>query len=312
MRFDKETSKMSALLTVQRERIRNMVRRNIDAVPSIAKIQETARWNRVPRFAANLSMMFTEVPFLDRFAAAGSAGFSAVEFLSPYEYPCETIAQCAKASGVVVSLFNLPAGDWSAGERGISCIPGREAEFRAGVDTALSYAKCIGNRHLHAMAGIVPPGADIQVCRRTLIENLKYAAGKFAEHEITLLLEAINTRDVPGFLVSTQADCYSICQEVGLKNLKMQMDFYHMQVMEGDLATKLKKYAPACAHIQISGCPERAEPDTGEISYPYLYRLIDDLGYTGWVGCEYRPSAKTIDGLGWFQTAMSTKHSTIN
>lgn len=257
----------------------------------------------MPKFAANLSMMFTEVPFLDRFAAASAAGFSAVEFLFPYEHPAETVASRAKEAGVEVVLFNTPAGNWAAGERGIGCVPGRETEFRQGVEKALTYAAILGTRRIHAMAGIVPNGADPANCRATLIENLKFAAERTAASGITLLLEAINTRDIPGYIVSTQKDSRSICDAVNADNLKMQIDLYHMQVMEGDLATKLKLYMPHCGHIQIAGCPERNEPDTGEIRYEYLYRLLDELGYEGWLGCEYRPAGKTTSGLGWFPAA---------
>jgi hydroxypyruvate isomerase len=257
----------------------------------------------MPRFAANLSMMFNEVPFLDRFAAAADAGFSAVEFLFPYEHPAETVAGRAKEAGVEVVLFNTPAGNWAAGERGIGCVPGRESEFRQGVEKALTYAQHLGTRRIHAMAGIVPNGADPAACRATLIENLKLAAERTTGAGITLLLEAINTRDIPGFVVSTQKDSYSICQAVNAGNLKLQMDLYHMQVMEGDLATKLRLYMPHCGHIQIAGCPERNEPDTGEIRYEYLYRLLNELGYEGWLGCEYRPAGKTTAGLGWFKAA---------
>ena len=259
----------------------------------------------MPRFAANLSMMFTEAAFLDRFKAASEAGFKAVEFLFPYEHTREEVESKSKAAGIEIILFNMPAGNWGKGERGITCIPGREAEFRAGVEEALSYALHLGTPRLHAMAGIVPAGADAAECRKTLIENLKYAAEKLAKHDITLLLEAINTRDMPGFLVSTQKDSHSICEAVGAPNLKMQMDLYHMQVMEGDLATKLRQYASQCGHIQIAGCPERHEPDSGEIRYEYLYRLIDDLGYKGWVGCEYCPAGKTSEGLSWFRNMTS-------
>lgn len=257
----------------------------------------------MPKFAANLSMMFTEVPFLDRFAAASDAGFSAVEFLFPYEYPPEVVESKSSASGVQVVLFNMPAGDWNAGERGVACIPGREEEFRAGVKKAIAYATSLGTGRLHAMAGIVPHGVDPKACRITLIENLKYAADELAKLDITLLLEAINTRDMPGFSVSTQADSYSICMAVKAPNLKMQMDLYHMQVMEGDLATSLKKYASMCEHIQIAGCPERNEPDTGEVRYEYLFQLLDTIGYPGWLGCEYRPAGKTNEGLRWLSAA---------
>ncbi len=258
----------------------------------------------MPRFAANLTMMFNEVPFLDRFKAASEAGFRAVEFLFPYEHLPEEVAARAKAAGVQVVLFNMPAGNWAAGERGITGLPGREQEFREGVDKALMYAEQLGVRRLHAMAGVAPEGADLAACRATLIANLKYAAQKLAERNYTLLLEAINTRDIPGFLVSTQKDSNAICEEVGEHNLKMQMDLYHMQVMEGDLATSLKRYASRCGHIQIAGCPERHEPDTGEIRYEYLFRLIDQLSYDGWIGCEYRPAGKTTDGLKWLNSAI--------
>jgi 2-dehydrotetronate isomerase len=261
----------------------------------------------MPRFAANLSMMFTEMPFLDRFSAASDAGFPAVEFLFPYEYSPEAVASQCSAAGVEIILFNMPPGNWSAGERGVSCIPGREEEFRAGVDKALTYATHLGTGRVHAMAGIPPKGADLAACRETLIENLKYAADKLAHHNITLLLEAINTRDMPGFFVSTQADSYSICEAVNAPNLKMQMDMYHMQVMEGDIATKLKRYGPQCGHVQIAGCPERNEPDTGEIRYEYLLRALDELGYEGWVGCEYRPAGKTGNGLDWLQSFAAAK-----
>ena len=257
----------------------------------------------MPRFAANLTMMFNEVPFLDRFKAASEAEFTAVEFLFPYEHSPEEVAAKAKAAGVRIVLFNMPAGDWAAGERGIAGVPGREQEFRDGVDKALLYAKHLGVSRLHAMAGIAPAGADPAACRATLIANLKYAAQKLAAREITLLLEAINTRDIPGFLVCTQKDSHSICEAVGAANLKMQMDLYHMQVMEGDLATSLRRYASQCGHIQIAGCPERHEPDTGEVRYEYLFRVIDEIGYPGWLGCEYRPAGKTTDGLGWYRAA---------
>lgn len=256
----------------------------------------------MPKFAANLTMMFTEVSFLDRFAAAADAGFEAVEFLLPYEFPLEEVVGRSQAAGVEVVLFNMPAGDWAGGERGIACIPGREEEFRASVDKALQYALPLGTRQLHAMAGIVPKGADPAVCRKTLIGNLAYAAERLAEHDRTLLLEAINTRDMPGFIVSTQKDSHSLCESIKAPNVKMQMDLYHMQVAEGDLATKLKQYAPHCGHIQIAGCPERNEPDTGEIRYEYLFRLLDEIGYKGWLGCEYRPAGKTTDGLRWLQS----------
>jgi hydroxypyruvate isomerase len=253
------------------------------------------------KFAANLSMMFNEVPFLERFGAAADSGFRAVEFLFPYEHPPEAIAEQIRKHNLEIVLFNMPPGNWAAGERGIGCAPGREEEFHAGIEKALSYATALRVPRIHAMAGIAPAGADRAACRATLIANLKYAADKLAPHQITLLLEAINNRDIPGFFVNTQAESFEICSAVGAPNLKMQMDLYHMQVMEGDIAMKLRKYAPHCGHIQIAGPPQRNEPDTGEVRFEYLFNVLDEIGYQGWIGCEYRPAGKTTDGLGWFK-----------
>jgi len=255
----------------------------------------------MPKFAGNLTMMFNELPFLDRFAAAADAGFKAVEFLFPYEHPPEVVEDRLRKSGLENVLFNMPPGNWAAGERGITCIPGREEEFRTGVNKALLYATRLGTPRLHAMAGIAPAGAGRAACRATLLANLKYAAEKLAEHRIMLVVEAINTRDMPGFFVTTQAESYAICKEVNAPNIKMQMDCYHMQIMEGDLAHKLRQYASNCGHIQIAGVPDRHEPDTGEVRYEYLYDLLDEIGYDGWLGCEYRPAKGTVEGLGWFR-----------
>ena len=260
----------------------------------------------MPRFAANLSMMFTEAPFLDRFDAAKEAGFSGVEYLFPYDFEPEAIAARLRKNSLENVLFNMPPGNWAAGERGITSLPGREEEFRSGVEKALEFAQKLGVRRLHAMAGIPPSGLDPAACRATLIANLRYAAKELAAHDIVLLLEAINTRDMPGFFVSTQAESHAICAEVNAPNLKMQMDCYHMQIMEGDLATKLRRYMPNCGHIQIAGVPERHEPDTGEVRYEYLYRLLDELGYDGWIGCEYRPAGKTAEGLSWLPRTVTS------
>lgn len=255
----------------------------------------------MPKFAANLSMMFNEVAFLDRFQAAADAGFKAVEFMFPYEHEPEAVAAKAAAAKVEVVLFNFPAGNWAAGERGITCIPGREQEYRDGVDLALVYQEALGTKQLHSMAGIVPAGVDPIQCRSRLVHNLQYAAEKLAERNLTLLLEAINTRDMPGFVVSTQKDTAAVCDLVGAPNLMQMMDIYHMQISEGDLATNLRHHASRCGHIQIAGCPDRHEPDRGEIRYEYLFKVIDEIGYAGWVGCEYRPAGKTEDGLGWLR-----------
>ncbi len=257
----------------------------------------------MPKFAANLSMMFNEVPFLSRFEAAANAGFTGVEYLFPYEFPAEVISSELRKHNLVNVLFNLPPGNWATGERGTTCLPGREDEFRAGLATAIDYAKQLNTIQVHAMAGIVPEGADSEAVSATYVANLKYAAAELGRNGITLLIEAINTRDMPNFFLTTQAQAYAILQKVGSPNLKMQMDLYHMQVMEGDLATTLKRYAKQCGHVQVAGCPERHEPDTGEIRYEYLFDVLDEIGYDGWVGCEYKPAGRTVDGLKWLETA---------
>jgi 2-dehydrotetronate isomerase len=259
----------------------------------------------VPKFAANLTMMFNEVPFLQRFGAAAQAGFKAVEFLFPYDFAAADIAAELKAHRLDNVLFNMPPGDWAAGERGIASLPGREAEFRAGVARAIDYAKALGTPCLHAMAGLLPQDADAgrrSSHRAVYIDNLRHAAAETARHGITLLIEPINTRDIPGYFLNTQADAHAIREEVGAANLKVQMDFYHVQIVEGDIAMKLRRYLPHIGHIQIAGVPERNEPDTGEINYPYLFGLLDELGYDGWLGCEYRPKQGTVEGLGWLKT----------
>jgi hydroxypyruvate isomerase len=254
-------------------------------------------------------MMFNEVPFLDRFAAAAAAGFQAVEFLFPYDHPVEEVTAKLRDNHLENVLFNLPPGNWAAGDRGIGCHPGREEEFRAGVDKAIAYAQGLGTPRIHAMAGIAPAGVDRQVLRATYVANLRWAAEKLAAQGIMLLVEAINTRDIPGYFLNTQAESYALCTEIGAPNLKMQMDLYHMQIVEGDLAMKLRQYMPYCGHIQIAGVPGRNEPDTGEVNYPYLFRLLDELHYDGWVGCEYRPAEKTVEGLGWLSARGTQMHA---
>jgi hydroxypyruvate isomerase len=259
----------------------------------------------MPKFAANLSMMFNEVPFMERFAAAADAGFAGVEYLFPYEFPAHALATELNKHKLSNVLFNLPPGDWAGGERGIACLPGRENEFRAGVAKAVEYAKQLDTKQLHAMAGIVPQGVDTEKARATYIANLKHAAAELDKHGIVLLVEAINTRDMPGFFLHTQAQSFAVLKEVGASNLKMQMDLYHMQIMEGDLAMKLNKYAADCGHVQIASVPNRNEPDTGEVNYAYLFDHLDQIGYGGWVGCEYRPAGNTVEGLGWFRERIS-------
>jgi hydroxypyruvate isomerase len=255
----------------------------------------------MPRFAANLSMLYTEVPFLDRFAAAAADGFDAVEYLFPYEFEPAEIAARLKAHGLTQALFNLPPGDWAAGERGIACHPGREAEFAASIDQALIYAQATGCQRLHAMAGLKPASASEAQQRGTYVANLKLAAQRLAPRGITLLIEPINTRDMPGFYLNWQQQAHDVLAEVGAPNLKVQMDFYHCQIMEGDLSRRLQKHLDGVGHIQIAGVPDRHEPDGGEVNHEHLFDLIDSLDYTGFVGCEYRPKAGTSEGLGWLR-----------
>ncbi len=253
----------------------------------------------MPKFAANLSMMFNEVPFQERFAAAANAGFHGVEFLFPYELPAQELGSLLKHHALQNVLFNLPPGNWEAGERGIASLPGRERDFRESVAVAIEYALALGTPCLHAMAGLLPTGADRQRHRSVYIENLRYAAQELAKQGRTLLIEPINTRDMPGFFLNTQAEAHAICVAAGEPNIKVQMDLYHAQIVEGDLAVKLRKYIQGIGHIQIASVPERHEPDDGEVNYPYLFRLLDELQYNGWIGCEYRPRGRTEDGLGW-------------
>lgn len=255
----------------------------------------------MPRFAANLSMMYTELPFLDRFEAAASDGFRAVEFLFPYEHAPRDIARQLQDHGLEQVLFNLPPGDWSAGERGMACQPGREDEFAAGVSLAIDYALATGCRRLHAMAGLVPPGADAADLRATYVRNLRAAAAQLAPMDITLLIEPINQRDMPGYYLSLQQQAHDTVAEVGAGNLKVQMDLYHCQIMEGDLTRRLERHLAGVGHIQIAGVPDRHEPDTGEVSFAHLFDRLDQLGYQGFVGCEYRPRAGTRAGLGWIR-----------
>jgi 2-dehydrotetronate isomerase len=253
----------------------------------------------MPRFAANLSFLFPEVPFLDRFEAAARAGFRAVECLFPYDHASEELARCLRACGLEQVLFNLSPGNWEAGERGLAALPGREAAFAEGVERALTYARTLGCRQIHAVAGVPPEGSARQECEAVYIHNLRYAAGLLKSHGIRLLIEPINTRDIPGYFLNTSAQAQHIIEAVGSDNLFLQMDLYHCQIMEGDLAEKIRRHFGRISHFQIAGNPGRHEPDVGEIYYPYLFNVIDALGYTGWIGCEYRPQRQTVAGLGW-------------
>jgi len=253
----------------------------------------------VPRFAANLSFMFQDLGFLDRFDAAAEAGFKVVEFLFPYDHPPETIAARLGKNGLALALFNTPAGDWSDGERGLAALPGRESEFRDGVDVAIRYAQAARCPIIHTMAGLWPDGRDRTEGERIYRDNLRWAADRAAAAGLTAVIEPINTRDIPGYFLNYSHQATAIIDELGRPNLKLQFDLYHAQIMEGDLATKIRALAGRYAHVQIAGNPGRNEPDIGEVNYAYLFDLFDDIGYTGWIGCEYRPKGDTRAGLGW-------------
>jgi hydroxypyruvate isomerase len=264
----------------------------------------------VPKFAANISMMFNEVAFPQRFAAAAAAGFKAVEFLFPYDHAPHEVAQWLQQSRLENVLFNLPPGDWAAGERGIAALPGRADEFRADVARGIAYALALGTQRVHMMAGLVPAGADRHAYQETYLDNLRHAAREVGKHGITLLIEPINGRDMPDYFLSSQAQAHALREACGEPNVKVQMDFYHAQIVEGDLATTFRQYFDGIGHVQIASVPSRNEPDDGEVNYPYLFRLLDTLGYDGWIGCEYRPRGRTEDGLGWLAAATSTTQST--
>lgn len=253
------------------------------------------------KFSANLSFLYTEVPFLERFAAAARDGFRAVEYVSPYGAPAAEIAALLATHGLEQALFNLPAGNWDGGERGIGCLPDRTEEFRAGIDTAIAYATALGCRKVNCLAGIAPQGVSAELLEATLVANLAYAAPRLAAAGVKLLVEPINTRDIPGFFVSTTHHAERLLAAVGSSNLFIQYDIYHTQVMQGDLVPTYARLRDRIGHIQIADNPGRNEPGTGEINYGFVLSEIDRLGYDGWIGCEYRPKAGTSAGLGWMR-----------
>lgn len=259
----------------------------------------------MPRFAANLSMLYPEHEFLDRFAAAAADGFEAVEYLFPYAHEARALAARLAEHGLQQVLFNGPPGDWDHGERGMAALPGREDEFRRSIDTALRYAHALKCPRVHVMAGIAPAGSERAKLLATYQSNLAWAAEQAAGAGVDCLIEPINTRDIPGFVLNRQDEAHRIVQEVGARNLLVQMDLYHCQIVEGDVAMKIRQYLPTgrVGHLQIAGVPERHEPDIGEVNYAYLFRVIDEVsaqcGWDGWIGCEYRPRAGTLAGLGW-------------
>ncbi len=253
----------------------------------------------MPKFAANLTMLFTEVPFLDRFERAAQAGFTAVEFLFPYAYSVADLKQRLDAHGLTLVLHNLPAGDWDAGERGIACHPDRVEEFKASVAQGIDYATTLGVRQVNCLAGKAPTGINDAVLHSTLVSNLKYAAAALKGAGLRLLIEPINTYDIPGFYLNRTAQALAILDEVGADNAFVQYDVYHAQRMEGELAATIQKQLARIGHIQLADNPGRNEPGTGEINYPFLFAHLDRIGYQGWIGCEYKPATSTEAGLGW-------------
>lgn len=255
----------------------------------------------MPRFSANLSMLYPELPFLDRFAAAAADGFKAVEYVGAYDQEPSALKALLDQHGLTQALFNLPAGNWAAGERGIACHPDRIVEFRQGIEKAIDYAKATGCGQVNCLAGIAPEGHDRSALELVLIDNLRYTAPRFADAGIKLLLEPINTRDIPGFLINSTDDYERIASAVKNDNLYLQYDFYHMQVVQGDLIPTFLRLQSRIAHVQIADNPGRHEPGTGEVNYPNIFKALDEAGYTGWVGAEYKPKAGTSAGLGWFE-----------
>lgn len=255
----------------------------------------------MPKFSANLTFLFNELPFMDRFAAAANAGFKAVEYMAPYPYAAADLTEALRANGLVQALFNLPAGDWDKGERGMACIPGRESEFRKGLATAIEYAHALDCTTINCLAGKLPSTVSRADAKATMIGNLTYAALELKREGIRLVTEPINSFDIPGYFVNRTQEALAILDSVDSDNLFVQYDVYHAQRMEGELGNTLKNHVSRIGHIQIADNPGRNEPGTGEINYAWFLRHIDEIGYDGWVGCEYKPKTTTVDGLGWIK-----------
>ncbi len=253
----------------------------------------------MPRFCANLTLLYTEHDFLDRFEAAAKSGFGGVEYLFPYPYAKEQLAERLEKHRLTQVLFNLPAGDWAKGERGIACLPERVGEFQEGVGRAIDYAKALGCRQVNCLAGLAAKDAAPEKLRETFVANLRFAASRLKAAGVKLLIEPCNTRDITGFYLNRTEQAVDIIGEVGSDNVFLQYDIYHMQIMEGDLAPTIERQFKRIAHMQLADHPGRHEPGTGEINYPFLFGFIDQLGYSGWIGCEYRPKTTTVEGLGW-------------
>ncbi|MCX5589884.1 hydroxypyruvate isomerase [Alcaligenes endophyticus] len=255
----------------------------------------------MPKFAANLTMLFNEHDFLDRFQAAADAGFKGVEYLFPYAYDKQELADRLQQHSLTQVLHNLPAGNWDAGERGIAIFPERVGEFQDGVGRAIDYARALGCKQVNCLAGKRPENLSAEKAQQTLVDNLKFAAEKLHAAGIRLLIEPINNFDIPGFFIRRTDQAAQILSEVGSDNLFIQYDIYHAQREEGELANTIKKFLPQIAHIQLADNPGRNEPGTGEINYQWLFKYIDNTGFDGWIGCEYKPASVTKDGLGWIQ-----------
>jgi hydroxypyruvate isomerase len=254
----------------------------------------------MPRFAANLSMLYGEHDFLERFAAAKADGFHGIEYLFPYDFQKEQLAERLSEHGLVQVLHNLPAGDWAKGERGIACLPDRVGEFQDSVGRAIDYATALGCKQVNCLAGITPTGVQPDKVRTTFCDNLRFAADQLRAAGIRLLIEPINGFDIPGFYLRRVGQAVEIMAEVGSDNLRLQYDFYHQQRTEGELVGTFLRHQERIAHVQIADNPGRNEPGTGEIAFPYMFEQLDRAGYDGWIGCEYKPRAATSEGLGWF------------
>jgi hydroxypyruvate isomerase len=253
----------------------------------------------MPKLCANLSLLYTELDFMDRFAAAAKSGFKGIEYLFPYAYPKDQLAEALARNKLVQVLHNMPAGDWTKGDRGMACQPGREGEFQDGVGKAIEYATALGCKQVNCLAGLAPQGVAPEKLRATFVANLKFAAEKTKAAGIRLVTEPVNNRDVPGFYLNRSQQALEIMDEVGSDNLWLQYDIYHMQIMEGNLARTIEANLARINHMQLADNPGRHEPGTGEINYPFLFGWIDRIGYPGWIGCEYNPQAGTVPGLGW-------------
>jgi hydroxypyruvate isomerase len=281
-------------------------------MPQLLLLRISTEEDEMPKFAANLTMLFNEVPFLERFALASEAGFEAVEYLFPYDYNAAELKQELAENNLVQVLHNLPAGNWASGERGIAVLPDRIDEFRRGVVMAIDYATALGCKQVNCLAGIAPAGLNDDVLRSTFVHNLRLAAQELAKYDIRLLIEPINTYDIPGFYLNTVEQAASIIEEVGSDNLFIQYDLYHQQRTRGELVATYERHKELIAHVQLADNPGRNEPGTGEINYPVVFKALDQAGYDGWIGCEYKPKTETQRGLAWLNEASTTqKHADI-